>query len=478
MSGFVHWHEGMFLGPHHLQAGEAAVRDRVGRGETWHASHPYGLTECELDLDGLVDGVLRVPRVRARFRDGAHLLTPGNASLDPLPVPPAAFAGGAPLTVHLAVPRADGGRSNVAADPADNARYLLDRREVEDENEPGHPQDVAFRRLNAKLVAGEETAAGVPGAGGYETLPLCRLRLGEGAGAAPELDDAYIPPLLRCDAWGPLREGILATARDRLAAAADKSSRQMLDRGVSFGSGNPDDLERLFRLQAVNAALPPVAQLASAHGVHPFPAYLEMCRAVGQVSIFTDGRRAPTDLPLYDHDDLGGCFRAVLRYLRPDPGGADYFTAPFVYLDDGPQLWAGIEGAWLGAGWRFFIGVLSEMPDAEVARQLSGELQWKVARQDKVNDVYDKALDSLTLAAVPQPPRDFPPKTGDRRWTYWSVKREGSRWREVEEHPYLGIRVSERAVTRWDRDDGRLWLRASDGRQGSLQFTLYAAPAG
>ena len=300
--------------------------------------------------------------------------------------------------MHPAVPRADGGRSDVAADPADSARYLLDRREVEDENEPGPPQDVAFRRPNTKLVAG-----------GYETLPLCRLRPGGGAGAAPELDDTYVPPLLRCDASGPLREGISATARDRLAAA-DKSSRQMLGRGVSFGSGNPDDLEHLFRLRSVNAALPPVAQLASARGVHPFPAYVELCRAVGQAPIVTDGRRAPTDLPLYDHDDLGGCSRAVLRLLKPDPGGADDFSAPFVHLDDGPQLWAGTEGTWLGAGWRFFIGVLSEMPDAEVARQLFGELQWKVARQDMANDVYVKALDSLTLAAVPPPPRDFPPR--------------------------------------------------------------------
>ena len=87
MSNFVRWHEGMFPGPHHLRAGEAVVHDRVERGETWHASHPCGLAECEPDLDGLVDGVLRVPRVRARFRDGTHLLAPGKASPDPLPVP-------------------------------------------------------------------------------------------------------------------------------------------------------------------------------------------------------------------------------------------------------------------------------------------------------------------------------------------------------------------------------------------------------
>lgn len=476
MPSFVHWHEGMFLGPQHLQAGENAVVDRLARGEGWHAPYPYGLAEVELDLEGLRDGVLRVLRVSARFRDGTHLLAPGNASVDPLPAPPSAFAAGGPLTIHLAVPRAEAGRSNVAADPADNARYLLDRREVEDENEPGHPQDVAFRRLNAKLIAGEETGGGVPGAGGYETLPLCRLRLGDGTGAAAELDDAYIPPLLRCDAWDPLQSGLLAGARDRLTSAAEKASRQMLDRGASFGGANADDLERLFRLQAVNSALPPVVQVAAARGLHPWFAYQELCRAVGAVSIFTDARRPPADLPLYDHDDLGGCFRSVLASLKPDPGGADYFTAPFYYDVDEDRLWAELQQEWLGGGWRFYVGVASELPDAEVARQLSGELQWKVARMDKVNEVYDRALDSLQLTPESLP-RDLPPKTGDRRWTYWSVNREGSRWREVEEWPYLGIRVNERAVTRRDDADGRLWLRATDGRSGSLQFTLFAVPA-
>ena len=55
--------------------------------------------------------------------------------------------------------------------------------------------------------------------------------------------------------------------------------------------------------------------MAHASGVHPLPAYLELCRAVGQLAIFGAARRPP-DLPRYDHDDLGTCFLRVRDHLN------------------------------------------------------------------------------------------------------------------------------------------------------------------
>lgn len=376
--------------------------------------------------------------------------------------------------VHIGVPRRREDQSNVADGPADPARFLLDRREVPDENEPGNPQDLTFRRLNAKLFVGDG------GMSGYDALPLCRLRMDPGAGAVPELDEAYIPPLLCCDAWAPLREGVLAKFRDRLAAAASRSVDLMRERGEGF-EGDVD-LERLFRVQAFNSALPPVTQVAAARGLHPFFAYLECCRAVGQVAIFDEDRRTPADLPAYDHDDLGGCFAAVLRALSLDSAGPQYRTRPF-HFDDEHVLYAELEQDWLRPEWRFHVGVASELPQEEVAGQLGGILDWKVARHDKVVEMSDRGLDSLKLIAEPRPPRDFPKEIGGRRWTYWSLQRTGVRWREIEDHPYdgnpyLGIHMKQARVVRRDEEEGRVWIKARGGGEGSLQFTFFAVPAG
>ena len=63
-----------------------------------------------------------------------------------------------------------------------------------------------------------------------------------------------------------------------------------------------------------NEALAYLSNLAFVEGIHPLPAYLELCRLVGQLSIFHATRRPP-DLPRYNHDDLGGCFHRIKHYL-------------------------------------------------------------------------------------------------------------------------------------------------------------------
>ena len=80
-------------------------------------------------------------------------------------------------------------------------------------------------------------------------------------------------------------------------------------------SQEPGDLDRLFMLSELNKAYATLGVLAFARGVHPLVAYAELCRVVGQLSIFGSERRPPA-IPRYDHDDLAGIFYWVKRQVE------------------------------------------------------------------------------------------------------------------------------------------------------------------
>ena len=64
----VHWHEGMFLQPHHFQADHRYLTARTHRAMSWPVHHTWGLRSVEIDTDALAAKVkqqlssFKVPR--------------------------------------------------------------------------------------------------------------------------------------------------------------------------------------------------------------------------------------------------------------------------------------------------------------------------------------------------------------------------------------------------------------------------------
>ncbi len=166
----VHWHEGMFLRPHQLQAEQRYTAYLIQRGEKWDLHYNWGLRSIELDLDALANYRLEVRSLRARLRDGTLVAVPEDGVLTAVELKPA-FERDVSITAYLAVPVLMLGKANVAGgDSAEGGRYLLDTLEFEDENTGVNPQPVAVRRLNLKLLLSTEDHAG------YEVLPIARIK--------------------------------------------------------------------------------------------------------------------------------------------------------------------------------------------------------------------------------------------------------------------------------------------------------------
>jgi type VI secretion system protein ImpJ len=461
----------MFLRPHHLQAAQRHTTRLASTDEKWDHHYNWGLRAIELDLDALADYRLVIRSLRARLHDGTLVSVPEEGTLPAVDLRPA-LEGTSSVTVLLAVPALNLRQANVATDHGtDGGRFVLDVQDLEDENTGLNPQPVQIRRLNLRLLLdGRNTA-------GYDVLPIARIEKSAKADAVPQLDLAYIPPVLACDCWKPLADGILQAIHARIGKYLEMLARQVVARGISWESTAQGD-RRLFEfLRVLNEAYAYQGILVFAEGVHPLTAYMELCRLVGQLAIFGTRTRRPPELPKYDHDDLGRCFYAVKQYIY------DFFeeVPPLEYKERqfvgaGLRMQVNLEPSWLEAVNQMFVGVQCPLGAEECIKLLTGpgQLDMKIGSSNRVDEIFTYGMPGLRFTHAPRPPQVLPTTSG---LTYFQVDRQSQaqEWQNVQKDMTLAIRLNKNRI---DGDiAGQQVLKIRSGGQAvTMQFTLFVVP--
>ena len=77
----VHWHDGMFLRPHHFLAAQRYEAHRAHQSEKWDHHHDWGLRSVDLDLDALANYRLVIRSLEARLREEDRRPRPDEAAL-------------------------------------------------------------------------------------------------------------------------------------------------------------------------------------------------------------------------------------------------------------------------------------------------------------------------------------------------------------------------------------------------------------
>ncbi|MBY0230513.1 MAG: type VI secretion system baseplate subunit TssK [Gemmataceae bacterium] len=462
----VHWHEGMFMGPQHLQA--AARHDASQRRLYSRAAVRYnwGLARFRLNLPALANHRFEPLELVAFLRDGTALALPDDGAM-----PAAGFQAeieqSFPVLAWLALPSFAPGRSNAAEGIAADTRWLLDTQAVEDENAESEPQPVRFRLANPRLLV--SNAQEQPG---FDILPLARLTRTSDASVTPKLDEDYIPPLVCCDAWEPLQVGILRTIYDRIGTKINVLAGQVASRGISLESQAGEDVRILGQLRILNEAWAVLHVLSFAEGVHPLEAYLELARVVGQLSIYGSTHRPP-EIPSYDHDDLGYIFNQLKKHLDAlldlilEP---EWQARPFIGA--GKRMQVALESAWLEARYQMFIGVKSNLPPDQCANLFTNTnaLDMKIGSSDRVDALFDRGQTGLRFTHATQP-RSLPMAAG---LTYFQVDRQSqaNEWQAVGSTHTLAIRLNERLVQGSIHEKQELSV-LHKGSTVPVQLTLY-----
>jgi type VI secretion system protein ImpJ len=470
----VHWHEGMFLQPQHFQAAEQHALHLAHLSQSWDHSYYWGLRSVEIDEAALGNQHLEILSLKGRLRDGSLVSVPENGALPRLPLKAALERHGT-VNVFLGVPVLQTGRPNAASDghAAEGVRFLVGALDVEDENQGTNPRPIEFRRLNLTLLLSPEEAPTEHA--GYELLRIARIEKSARADAAPQLDAAYIPPVLACDAWKGLGVGILQNVYDRIGRKSEMLLSQVRSRGIGFDSTSQGEAAMFYQLRLLNEAYALLGIMAYARGIHPLSAYVELCRLVGQLSILDASVLVPPALPPYDHDDLGGCFGRVKQYLDHLLECVEIPTyEQRTFIGAGLRLQVSLDRpTWLEPGWLMFIGVTSTLsPEDCASLLLGGGLRMKVGSANRVDELFARGMAGLKFAHAVSPPAVLPRRAG---LTYLQIDRDSQReeWDRVRTNLTIAIRLNEQQIEGKIDGEETLKIRRGGGQTTPMKFTLF-----
>ena len=174
MSLQIHWQEGLFLQPHHLQRMQRSWQEQASQELRVGWAYPYGVIDARLSRDELENLRVRFERLRVIMPSGLEVNFPESAELPSLDIKQAFAKGAGSFNLFLGVPLWQNARANtLSPEQSSDARvkllYRVSETECTDENTGENPKPIQIRKINARLMFEQEDISDM------EVLPLLRI---------------------------------------------------------------------------------------------------------------------------------------------------------------------------------------------------------------------------------------------------------------------------------------------------------------
>lgn len=434
----IHWHEGLFLLPHHLQRLQRNALETSADERRLAWSYPYGIIESRLSRDELENMRIRFDRLRAIMPGGLEVDFPRSAELPALDIKQA-FDSMGRFTVYLGVPLWFNARANaVTPEQHVDARAKILYRVVEsewaDENTGDNPKPMLERRVNARLLLEHEDRSDM------EVLPLLRVTraAGEDVGL-PRQDPEFVGPCLILNGSATLRE-LVRDLSGQVQASRSELVVQVTRGGFSLDQLRGLQFEQILRLQALNKAAGRFDSLLEVPSVPPFAFYLEMRELLGELAALHPDRDLYETLP-YDHDNPYPCFNELagkIRLLLRGTVAPSFLKVEFNPSDVG--LRAALTDEHFTRPTDYFLGIRTKEDPRSLAYLVEDADRFKLMPES----MAARAIRGVMLKEERFPPLELPAQTG---LYYFRLLRgeSGRAWQQIQ--------TEKSAIVRWSGND-------------------------
>ena len=438
----VHWGQGTFLSPQHLQAQD--TRQQAGR----HALHlrltpfPWGYEALRLREDALGSGIVDIERFVLVTRDGERLVggsvqsDPGNTRVLQRNIAELKVAGNDPIPLWLVFNR-ERALQGLSTRESERllARHALATDSMADAYDPQAPAaDVDFLLYQPNIITGldENAEAIVRSSDSYKFAEL----LPAGPGKF-KLSHDYIPPTTAITASHNLSRWTRAL-RDLLVSRGQDFASTKRQRGIRAASTSAQEVMRVVMMQTFARYITLFQEHARLGSVGAYPMYQDLRRLVAEFSVFSEdigyfgelaNKPRETELPDYDHEDLRRCYRigfdraeALIKALTvgAEVGITLAYDGRFYRADLPANLFENDKT-------RFYLAFESEEKGAELFARLSRT--GKIASIDEMPRLLSAALFGLKIDLLPVPPEELPQKSPNT--TYFLVDTTHPFWQMI-----------------------------------------------
>lgn len=420
MRGQIHWHEGLFLQPHHLQLMNRQIFEQIVQARKLSWSYPYGLVESRISTDELENLRIRFDRLRVIMPSGIEVNVPETTDLPPLDIKKEFTSNSGSFTISLGVPiwydsRGNtiemkttsedeaGGTGGVGGDDWHTKRlFRLTEEKHTDENDGSNPQDIQVRRINARLLLDKHDKTDL------EHIPILRIVHGTGEDVGmPKLDPAFVPPCLVVNGSPKLRE-YLRDLASQVVASRTELVNQINRGGFSVDTMRGVQFEQMLRLRTLNRFAGSLPSRVASGSTSPFEVYLELRELLGELAALQPDRDQ-FEAPAYDHDNPMLSLEKVCDNIRKLLRGAvapSFIHAPFI-LEEG-ILALTLTDEHLTAPNEYYIGIKTREEYRKVAQLVEDTDKFKLMAKSMIN----QRVWGVRLTEERQPPLELPSQTG------------------------------------------------------------------
>jgi len=429
----VHWYEGLFLQPHHLQCMQRGLVESFASERRLAWAWPYGLIEAKLATDALENMLVQFDAVRAIMPSGIEVDFPATADLPALNIKNIFEATSSSFDVLLGVPLWYATQANAlepaAADWRVKRMYRTVETEWSDENTGENPQPVMTRKINARLLLPDDDRSDL------EVLPLLRIAhaTGEEAGL-PRLDTSFVPACFVLAASPVLRE-MVRDLGNQVEATRAELVQQITRGGFSIDTMRGLQFEQVMRLRTLNQFGGRLPHLVAAPNVSPFEMYLELRGLLGELAaLYPD--RDQYEVPAYDHDNPIVCFSELTTKIRGLLRGTVAPSYWKIELNrEGAMMVATLTDEHLTRPNEYFLGIKTQQDPRMLGRLVEDFDKFKLMARSMV----ERRIRGIPLGEERHPPLELP-AAADLHY-YRLLRGESQRmWERIKQEKTIAVR--------------------------------------
>jgi type VI secretion system protein ImpJ len=411
----VVWTEGLFLTPHVFQQADRYRENLLQFRLKPLSPFFWGLSELEIDRDGLPQGFFTLYRCSGVLPDGLTVQVPGEDDAPESRPVKAFFAPSAEsLDVYLAIQTQHPDAVSVNLDNGTSnrtVRYQMEMTHVQDETTGGNENDIPVARKSFQILFGGESLD--------DKVYIKIAELGRTTTGEISVRETFVAPAISVNASAVLM-AILHRILEMLSAKSSALSQQR--RHIAeFGAS---DVANFWLLHTVNSYVPILSHFYLTPERHPEILYMALAQLVGELGTFSL-QADPREVPRYNHEDLFKTFDELeqkIRFLLDTIIPSKYVIIPLIKT---PELWyAGeIYDDRLLANAQFYLAANAQVAPTRLIEDVPAKS--KISSPDEIGALIGRAVPGVSLTHEPIPPTAIPVKPG---YKYYTLHGKGRWW--------------------------------------------------
>ena len=294
---------------------------------------PWGFQRLRIDQQALATGTVTLSEASGILSDGLLFDIPeSDAAPSPRSIADRFAQDQESLAIYLAIPHYREQGLNVANGIRDvEARYRAEVAMIRDDNTGQSERPVMMARKNFRLLVEGESQEGI------SVMQIAMVR--KTPAGVFQSDPHFMAPMLDLNA----SDYLLSIARrlvEILSAKSSTLSGSRRQKNQSLADFTASDIANFWLLYTINTAFPTISHLFETRGGHPEALFSAMLQLAGSLTTFSQ-KVHPRDLPVYDHENLGGCFTELdekLRFLLETVVPSNFVSLPLKLVQ--PNIYA------------------------------------------------------------------------------------------------------------------------------------------